>query len=163
MLRYDAVARRLILPLKYQDRSEIAVALAHLMYRHWPALFKGVEVIVPVPLHPARLRQRRYNQAALLATSLAKHTGIPARLDLLRRCRPTRALAGMSASQRREELLDAILLKPGAQVAGRVFMLVDDVITTGTTAHHCALALRAGGAARVEVLTIARVEDPRQS
>ncbi len=118
-------------------------------------------MLVPVPLHAARLRQRRYNQAAVLAIALARLTGRPLGLDVLCRWRATRKLEGLSAVERREELADAISLNRGADVAGKRVLLVDDVMTTGATAHQCAVALREGGAKRVDVLTLARVADPR--
>lgn len=160
-IRYDETARRMILPFKYNDRAEAAPNLARLLLRAGEGSVRAVDMLVPVPLHPIRLRQRRYNQAALLAKSLAKLTHKPVGVEILRRVRPTRKLEGMDLATRRAELAGAIGLKPGAKVQGMHIMLIDDVMTTGATAHQCAQALRQGGAARVDVLTIARVEDPR--
>ncbi|HTQ71807.1 MAG TPA: ComF family protein [Acidocella sp.] len=160
-LRYDETARRMILPLKYNDQSEAASGLARLMRRPGEAMLQSANLLVPVPLHAARLRQRRYNQAAVLAIALARLTGRPLGLDVLRRWRATRPLEGLGVAERRMELTGAIMLREGAQVAGKRVLLVDDVMTTGATAHQCALALRAAGAARVDVLTVARVADPR--
>lgn len=161
-LRYNAAARELVLRLKYRDSSESAAGLALLMQRAGADLFVGANMIVPVPLHARRLRQRRYNQAALLARSVAHYTGIPARLDLLQRGRPTDPLEGMSARARHLALQGAIMVRPGRRVEGQAVVLVDDVLTTGSTADQCAVALYAAGAALVEVLTLARVDDPRQ-
>ena len=160
-LRYDDVAKKMILPLKYGDQSEAASGLARLMRRPGEAMLQAANLLVPVPLHAARLRQRRYNQAAVLAIALARLTGRPLGLDVLRRWRATRRLEGLSAAERREELTDAISLRRDAEVVGKRVLLVDDVMTTGATAHQCALALREAGAARVDVLTVARVADPR--
>jgi ComF family protein len=160
-LRYDEVARRMILPLKYSDQSEAAAGLARLMRRPGEDMLQSSNLLVPVPLHTARLRQRRYNQAAILAIALARLTGRPLGLDVLRRWRATRKLEGLGVEERRTELMGAIVLRRGADVAGKRVLLVDDVMTTGATAHQCALALREGGAARVDVLTVARVADPR--
>ncbi len=124
-------------------------------------MLQSANLLVPVPLHTARLRQRRYNQAALLAISLARLTGRPLGLDTLRRWRATRPLEGLSMAERRMELTGAITVRREADVAGKRVLLVDDVMTTGATAHQCALALREAGAARVDVLTVARVADPR--
>lgn len=161
-LRYDKAARQVILPLKYSDKTETILGLARLIQRAGSDIFSTATVLMPVPLYPARLRQRRYNQAALLAKALARLTGLPVQLDTLRRSRATKALEGLSAKARHEELTDAFSLRPGATVQGQHVVLVDDVMTTGATAHYCAVALRGAGAARVDVVTIARVEDPRQ-
>lgn len=160
-LRYDETAKRMILPLKYGDQSETAAGLARLMRRPGEEMLQAANLLVPVPLHTARLRQRRYNQAAVLAIALARLTGRPLELDILRRWRATRKLEGLDANERRAELAGAITLRRGAAVAGKRVLLVDDVMTTGATAHQCALALREAGAARVDVLTVARVADPR--
>lgn len=160
-IRYDEVARRMILPFKYGDKAEAAPHLAWLMHRAGGELLQRADLLVPVPLHSARLRQRRYNQAALLARSLAKLTGLAACLDALVRTRATAALEGMDATARRKELEGAMSLKSGVGIQGQHILLIDDVMTTGATAHQCARVLRSGGARQVDVLTIARVEDPR--
>ena len=161
-LRYDKAARQLILPLKYSDKTETIRGLARLMQRAGHDILATATVMMPVPLYPSRLRQRRYNQAALLAKALAKLTSLPVQLDSLQRSRATKALEGLSAKARHEELEGAFHLRQGAVVRGQHVVLVDDVMTTGATAHYCALVLREAGAAQVDVLTIARVEDPRQ-
>lgn len=160
-IKYDETARRMILPFKYGDRAEAAPNLAKVMSRAGAELLQAADILVPVPLHPARLRQRRYNQAALLASALARQAGKQVALEALVRARPTKPLEGMDAFARREELAGAITLRDGTEMQGRRVLLIDDVMTTGTTAHQCALALRQGGAARVDVLTIAHVEDSR--
>ncbi|MGE4482457.1 ComF family protein [Acidocella sp.] len=160
-LRYDDIAKRMILPLKYSDQSETAAGLARLMRRPGEEMLQAANLLVPVPLHAARLRQRRYNQAAVLAIALARLTGRPLGLDALRRDRATKPLEKLGPQERRAELVGAISLREDANVAGKRVLLIDDVMTTGATANQCALALRGGGAARVDVLTVARVADPR--
>jgi ComF family protein len=160
-LHYDDTARRMILPLKYGDQSEASAGLARLMRRPGENMLQAANLLVPVPLHAARLRQRRYNQAAVLAIALARLTGRPLGLDALYRQRRTRPLEGLGEQERRDELAGSIVMKQGMDVQGKRVLVIDDVMTTGATAHQCALALRAGGAARVDVLTVARVADPR--
>jgi len=160
-LRYDETAQRVILPFKYADRPEMARGLARLMLRPGARLLQAAEVLVPVPLHVSRLRTRRYNQAALLAVELARLARLPCIPDALVRQRPTAPLARMGLAARQAELLDAITVRAPAQVAGRLVLLIDDVMTSGTTADACAAALRRAGALRVDVLTAARVADPR--
>jgi ComF family protein len=160
-LRYDEIAQKLILPFKYADRTDLSAGLARLMQRPGAALLAAADMLIPVPLHKSRLRERRYNQAALLAQALARMAAKPCLPDALIRCKATAPLARMDVSQRQAELTDAITLRPGFSPAGRRVLLIDDVMTSGTTANACAAALRAAGAKRVDVLTAARVPDPR--
>jgi ComF family protein len=160
-LRYDEIAQRLILPFKYADRTEAARGIACLMLRPGAALLAAADVLVPVPLHPSRLRARRYNQAALLAQRLARLSALPCVPDALTRNKATAPLEGMGLSARQAELQNAIGLRANFPAAGKTILLIDDVMTSGTTASACAAALLAGGAARVNVLTAARVADPR--
>jgi len=162
-LRYDDGARRLVLPLKHADRVELAAVLAPWMARSGAGLLARAEVIVPVPLHRARLRRRRYNQAALLAGHLARVTWRPAILDGLQRVRGTAALGGKTAAERAAELEGAFRVRPSRSAAlrGRSVLLIDDVITSGATGNACAAALLEDGATRVDMLAAARVPDPR--
>lgn len=160
-LRYDETAKKLILPFKYADRTEMARGLARLMRRPGAAMLADADVLVPVPLHKLRLRARRYNQAALLARELARLSGRRCVPDALIRRKHTVALEGLNVARRQAELEGAIMLRPGFSAAGLYVVVVDDVMTSGTTADACAHALLAAGARRVDVLTAARVADPR--
>jgi ComF family protein len=162
-LRYDAQARRIVLPLKYADRPELAAALAPLMQRAGQSLLRRCDAIVPVPLHRARLLARRFNQAALLAQALGRLAGKPTLLDALRRTRRTAPLADLPAAERAREVADAFAVRARRMEAlrGRRVLLVDDILTSGATARACAVALLAAGAAGVDVLVAARVADPR--
>jgi ComF family protein len=160
-LRYDETARRLILPFKYADATHAARGLARLMQRPGADLLAAADLLVPVPLHPARLRSRRYNQAALLAAALRGQGGPPQRVDALIRLRATAPLGGLNWADRQAELAQAIGPRPGVDLRGLTVLLIDDVMTTGATASACATALRAAGALRVDVLTVARVPDDR--
>jgi ComF family protein len=164
-LRYNAAARRVILPFKHADRVELAGVLAGHMARAGAALLSSAEVLVPVPVHRARLFRRRYNQAAVLASVLSRRAGVATLPDALLRVRGTSPLAGKSAEERAAELIGAIEARPvrAKQIAGRRVLLIDDVMTSGATANACAAGLMAAGAAAVDVLAAARVPDPRLS
>ncbi len=162
-LRYDEQTRRIVMPFKYGDQVEIAVALARHMQRAGATLLQQAEVLVPVPLHRRRLRARRYNQSALLARALARLAQRPAVLDALQRIRFTAPLGEKSGRERAAEVAGAFVVRPGREswIAGRRVLLIDDVLTSGATANACARALLAKGAAQVDVLVAARVPDRR--
>ncbi len=159
---YDKASRRLLLPLKYSDRTELARPLARQMAFAGRDLLARAELLLPVPLHYRRLLSRKYNQAGLLAKRLSKLSGVPWAPDLLRRRRSTPALGGLSAGERIVALHGAFRLARGgaARIAGRRLLLVDDVMTSGATVRACAAVLLAAGAAGVDVLAAARVPDP---
>jgi ComF family protein len=159
---YDAQSRRVILPFKHADRPELARALAALMAQAAGPLLREADLIVPVPLHRARLFTRRYNQSALLALALGRHAGRPAVPDALRRLRNTAPLAEKPAAARATEVAGSIAIRPprAAIIAGARVLLVDDVLTSGATARACTHALLAGGALSVDVLVAARVPPP---
>ena len=144
----DAVRR-----FKYGARPELARPLGRLLAD--AALARGdmVQAVVPVPLHRARLAQRGFDQATLLAGPVAHALGAPLSHALVRR-RPTRAQAGLGPPQRAVNVRGAFVARP---VSGPV-LLVDDVRTTGATLFACAEALREAGADEVRTLTLARVE-----
>ena len=162
-LRYDAQGRRLILPFKHADRTEIASALAPHMARAGAALLRDADMLVPVPLHRARLFHRRYNQAGLLASAIGRIAGRPCLLDALLRRRATASLGEKSAAERAAEVAGAFLVRPSraGRLVGKRVLLIDDVMTSGATANACAAALLAACAASVDVLVAARVPDPR--
>jgi len=122
-----------------------------------PALrCEGVAVVVPVPLHWRRRWARGYNQAAALAREMAEELGAEFAPNLLRRVRHTPQQVQPTASARRENMKGAFRARSGARLAGRTVLLVDDVMTTGSTAGEAARMLRAVGAAKVIVAVLAR-------
>ena len=165
-LVYDDQSRRLVLPFKHGDRTDIARACGGWMARAGADLLASADLVAPVPLHWRRLLVRRYNQAALLARIVVR-TAAPRRElhlapDLLRRRRWTGSQAGLKAMERRRNVREAFDIHPKwqPQVAGKTVLLVDDVLTTGATVEACARALERAGAQGVDVLTLARVVRP---
>ncbi len=157
---YGDVSRQVALRLKYSGRPGLAETLAHFMLRHLDAREgAGEPLLVPVPLHRWRIWRRGYNQAALIASALARRSGLPAELDLIRRIRATPPLKGLGRRERALAVRGAFRV-PGesrSRLAGRRVVLVDDVYTSGATASACARALKRSGASSVEILCWARV------
>lgn len=150
---------RVVREFKYRRRYVRGAALAGFWARRAPVdWLAGVELLVPVPLHPRRLLWRGFNQALVLARPLARCLGLRVEPGLLRRRRHTRPQVGLDAAQRRANVEGAFSLgrSAAARVAGRRVLLVDDVFTTGATVEECARVLREAGAARVMVHTLAR-------
>jgi predicted amidophosphoribosyltransferase len=164
-LLYDDAAKGLILPLKHDDRGELVRVLGLHMQRAGAAMLAWAEILVPVPLHRARLLQRRFNQAAILAHELGRRTRQPVLADGLQRTHATLPLGAYTAAERREALYGTIIVRPGRRerIAGRRVLLIDDVLTSGATANECSRALLDAGALNVDVLVASRVPNPRRS
>ncbi len=158
---YDETSRDPILKLKHADRLDLAPLMARWLSRAARDLIDGADAIVPVPLHPLRLLRRRYNQAAEIARPLAAMSATPYLPDALVRRRRTETQGGKSGGARRRNVAGAFHVPAGRvdQVAGRAILLVDDVMTTGATLEGCARALKAAGAASVNVAVVARVKE----
>jgi ComF family protein len=158
---YGEVARSVVLKLKYSGRPGLAETLARFMRRHLPEMGVAEKgpLLVPVPLHRWRLWKRGYNQAALLASALARGGSLDFAPDLLRRIRATPPLKGQGRRERAMTVRGAFRVtdKGKAALAGRPVILVDDVFTSGATAGSCARALKRAGAASVAILCWARV------
>jgi ComF family protein len=159
---YEGTLREIIHSLKYEGRRSVAPRLARLMAAYGGDLLAGADLVVPVPLHTKRLRERGFNQAEDLARGL----GLPLS-RALRRIRKTRPQVELPATTRQLNVRGAFALtgRPGRRpLSGATIVLVDDVTTTGMTLEACAVVLLAAGAHEVRALTAARVETaPRPS
>lgn len=160
---YDEHCRDLILKLKHADRTDLAGLFARWIARAAADLLPEADAVIPVPLHRWRLLRRRYNQAAEIARPLARATGLAYWPGALQRPRATESQAGKSGSGRKRNVAGvfAVPAKWRPLLSGTNILLVDDVLTTGSTVEGCARALKAAGAARVDVAVIARVKEAR--
>lgn len=157
---YDGAIRSATLAMKHRDRPEHARTLARHIGRVAAELWReGEAVFVPVPLHRWRLWGRGFNQAALLAETLAREAARTCVRDALVRTRRTRPQQGLSRTERQKNLRGALGVAPhrASLLKGRPVVLVDDVLTTGATADCAADALLSAGALDVRVVTLARV------
>lgn len=153
---YEGRLREWIHLYKYGGIRTLARPLGDLLSRALPR-DEALDAIIPVPLHWRRQWQRGFNQSELLARGLGRRLGLPVR-RALRRVRATQTQAGLSHSNRRQNVAQAFRLRRAVSVAGQRILLIDDVMTTGSTAAACALTLKRAGAARVVLLTVARVD-----
>ncbi len=158
---YDELPRSIALRLKYGRK----VALARTMARYMAPL-KGDwgedALLVPVPLHRWRLWTRGFNQSGLVAGELGRRWGLETDCGLLRRVRRTQPLKGLNHTQRRKAVSGAFRAVSADRLKGRTIILIDDVLTSGSTAEACAKALRRVGAGRIELICWARVVRPAQ-
>jgi len=157
--RFTGVMRHLIHGFKYADHLEALGLFAGLMQGAGAELLKVADMLVPVPLHRRKLFKRRYNQAALLARKLSAVSGVPANYTALRRTRSTPSQVGLPEHERRGNVAGAFTVhrREVERLRGKTVLLVDDVITTGSTLDACARALLDAGAKTVDCLAIAMV------
>lgn len=161
-LMYEKRARGLVLAFKHGDRMDLAPPLARWMARAGADLITENTLFVPIPAHWTRLLKRKYNQSAVLAQHLSKQTGRPHCPDALQRMRRTPPMEGMSPTERHANVDGAFQLHPRrtARLVGRDVILVDDVMTSGSTLASAARLISAAGAKTVNVLVLARVAKP---
>jgi ComF family protein len=161
---YDGGLRELIHLLKYEQVRPAAVALGRMLAEAMTGLESdwtaNPPVVIPVPLHARKLRQRGFNQSELIAQHAVK-AGVESgplvlRSRVLERRRETQSQIGLTRHQRRENLRGAFAVSRREEIVGRDILLVDDVFTTGTTVSECARVLLRAGASKVFVATVAR-------
>ncbi|MGD0281219.1 MAG: ComF family protein [Dissulfurispiraceae bacterium] len=148
---YDGALRKAVHLLKFKGIKRLARPIAELLSE---LPIPEAEGIVPVPLHPARLREREFNQTALISRHLSRHYGIPLLLDVLKKDRKTPPQTDVSGKERLKNVRNAFIADKAAD--GLRLILVDDVITTGATVYECARVLTKAGAADVTVVALAR-------
>ena len=161
-VRYDEVARALVVRFKYGDRLDLAPMMGRWMARAGSELLQDADALLPVPLHWRRLWARRFNQAAALAGTISEMSGVPVSHGVIKRVRATPQQVGLSKTERADNVQGAFRVpaEQKAEIAGKRLVLIDDVLTSGATADTCARALLRAGAAHVDVLVFARVVAP---
>jgi ComF family protein len=157
-LVYEDASRDLIHSFKYRNKTHLRRPLALLTIDRLSEFvrLRAPDLIIPVPLHRKRLRSRGFNQAVLLGEIFASHWEIPMDRHNLRRIRWTEPQVNLSAQKRRANVKGAFSIQNPDRVNGRRVLLVDDVLTTGSTVEECALMLKTVGAVDVTVITVAR-------
>ena len=150
--RFAGTARRSVIEGKFQGVTTLLESLASPLADEVQSNWR-LDVVVPIPLAPARRRQRGFNQSELVARRIAEVHGLPLRLDLLERARETDAQAALDAQHRQQNVRGAFVARG---VTGLRVLLVDDVTTTGATLNEAARALKAAGATHVFALALAR-------
>lgn len=160
-VRYDDVARSLVLSFKYGDRLDLAPTMGRWMARAGREILAEADALIPVPLHWRRSWARRFNQSALLAQTISRACGRPVLDHVIRRIKATPQQVGLSRPERARNVQGAFRVPPDgkAAIAGRRLVLVDDVLTSGATVDSCARVLLRAGARNVDVLVFARVVD----
>ena len=163
---YNDAVRHAIHRFKYGSRPGYGEYLGALMAEHAREVLPcglTVDVVVPVPLHPDKARERGFNQAEILAAAMCRYLCLQLEPAALRRIRRTDSQAALSAAERRENMEDAFEAHCAAAISGKTVLLIDDIHTTGSTINACVSALLGAGARRVfsYALSSARLEDDK--
>lgn len=160
-LHYDEFSKKLIIPFKFNDKTENAKVLAKLLYNSVLDIQRDkdkADIIVPVPLHYNRMIKRKYNQSALIAKELAKMVNIEVDYKSLRRVKKTKPQVQFKGKERLKNVKYAFEVMYPENIRGQKVILLDDVMTTGATMKDCVRALKEAGAKSVDLLSVARVE-----
>lgn len=157
IVRYDAVTRELLSRLKYKADTTVLPALKMILQPSLAHLTFDPDYVIPVPLHPSRLRHRGMNQAVHLARLLFPDRSHGINTTILQRHRATQPQTGLDGAGRRRNLGGAFRVADPFLLQGRSVCIVDDVYTTGTTVAECCRALKKARVREIRVITIARV------
>ncbi len=154
----EGTLRALMHALKYGGFTQVGEEFGRALgERILDAGLGGADIVVPLPLHASRSRERGFNQCEYIARGVSSVTGRPSHAGMLRRTRFTQSQTALGSAERRENVRDAFALRVRARplIEGRTVLLVDDVVTTGSTMRSCAAVLRAGGARSVIACAVA--------
>ena len=153
---YQSPLKEAIGLFKYRSKIALARPIANLMITALRSI-PPIDLIIPVPLHSVRLREREYNQSLLLAQHLSNHFHIPLSYTALMRRRQTQPQTFLKRKDRLKNLRQSFVVASTQLIDGKSILLVDDVFTTGTTVNECAKILRKAGSGHVYVVTLARM------
>jgi competence protein ComFC len=153
--RYHPLVSKVITEMKYGDKPGMSGLLAPFAVPLVAGRVDTDDILVPVPMHPSRRRERGYNQSGLLGKDLSRLTGLETRSDILVKRRSTPSQTALEHADRLRSVAGSIDAGPGGYVRGRSFILVDDVVTTGSTLRECAGALEDRGAGEIWACVIA--------
>lgn len=158
LLHYNSAAKKIIGDLKYRDTTYLAKKLAKFLYNKTKSELENIDLVVAVPLHAKKLRQRKFNQSTLLAKELAKLLNKEFSHDFLIKDQNTKPQASLTKKERQQNLKNAfkLNLKYQETVKNKNILLIDDVITTGSTLEACSKVLKKHGANDIVVLTVAK-------
>lgn len=155
---YSEEVQKIIHEMKYSNKQSLAVLMGDEMARlvSENREYQSADSIIPVPLHKTRLRERGFNQSLLLSNRIATISKIPVKSDILERVRYTRPQSKLSATDREKNVLGAFAVTKPDTLKEKTVILVDDVLTTGSTLGACASPLRRAGASKILALTAAK-------
>ena len=156
---YDEFSKKMVLSLKFMDKTENAKILGKMMFFAGKDIFKNedeIDVIIPIPLHYKRLLKRKYNQAGLLAKALSKYCAKPVDYSSVIRAKNNRPQVEFSGKVRHNNVKGVFEVRKTQKIKDKRILLVDDVYTTGSTMKECAKVLLKAGAKSVDFITIAR-------
>lgn len=158
---YDQTLQKLLHSFKYGNKVALRHLFSHLIYdfinRH-NLSFKHINLIIPIPLHNTRRRERGYNQAQLIGKELSQNLSIPLSNNILKRSRHTRNQAVVSVKERWTNIQGAFKIEHSKELKNANILLIDDLLTTGSTASAAALALKSAGVSNVEIVTLSIAE-----
>jgi competence protein ComFC len=155
---FDGVMKECIHNFKYKNRLTLMQIFKDIVFEFAidNPFMENVDIVVPVPLHPARLRQRAYNQSVIIASEIAHTFSLPLEDRILKKIKNTRPQSALDKNKRQQNIKGSFALKKPSFVKGKRILLVDDVFTTGATANECASVLLKAGAKSVSCFTLAR-------
>ena len=160
MWQFSDRVQAIIHHFKYNHRTYLAKKIATFMAEKMKSLTNVVDIdlLIPVPLHKKRLKNRGYNQSHLLCQSISSYTSIPLDVSSLIRIKNTKSQTKLNMEQRMENVAGAFQVTNRTKIVGKKILLVDDVITTGSTINACAEQLAVNGAQKIYALSAAKVE-----
>lgn len=155
LLKFDQNSQKLIHNFKYYDDTSAAELFAKLLYTKYKTELFDIDYIVPVPMHKLKRLIRMYNQAQILAKELSLISSKPLRNDILNKTKFTKSQARLSKIERQRNLIDSIKIRSNINLKDKSILIVDDVMTTGSTVSKCAQILKKAGAKKIYIVTIA--------